>query len=389
MKLFEFEAKRILEEYGLAVPYGRLAASPSEAAAAAAEIGRAVAVKAQVLVSGRGKVGGILFASNPDEARTAAARLIGATVNGITVTRVLVEEQIDIAHELYTSVAIDASAKSYVALGSKAGGVDVESGAASRPGSIARRWFSPINGFDNREAAGMAEELGLTGADAAGFAQTLSILCRVALEKDAELVETNPLAITAAGTFVAADARVVVDDNSLFRHPEFQTRSDDRGDDSPREAEARREHLTYVELSGSVGIIGNGAGLVMATIDMVELFGGKPANFLDIGGGARPDIVKKSLLLVMSKPEVRSVLINILGGITRCDLVAEGVVAGLRDAVARKPVAVRMIGTNEEQGTRMLTAAGVQVYDNMEDAVRQALKAQPQSPRGQLEGSPG
>jgi succinyl-CoA synthetase beta subunit len=385
MNLFEFEAKRILAGYGLAMPHGRVAASPAEAAAAAAEIGRAVVVKAQVLVSGRGKAGGILFAANPDEARDAAARLIGAAVNGTTVATVLVEERIDIARELYASVAIDAGAKSYVALASTAGGVDVESGA----GSVARRWFGPVAGFGAREAASVAAELGLTGPDAGGLAQTLSILCRVALEKDAELVETNPLAITAAGRFVAADARVVVDDNSLFRHPEFRSRSDDRGDDSPREAEARREHLTYVELSGSVGIIGNGAGLVMATLDMVELFGGKPANFLDIGGGARPDIVRKSLLLVMSKPEVRSVLINILGGITRCDLVAEGVIAGLRDAVTRKPVAVRMIGTNEEQGTRMLAAAGVKVYDNMEDAVRQALKAQPQPPRGQPEGSPG
>ena len=293
---------------------------------------------------------------------------------------VLVEERLDIAREWYASVAIDARAKSYVALGSTVGGVDIESVAASHPGSVARRWFNPISGFDSREAASMAGQLGLTGEEAREFGQVIDILCRIAFDKDAELVETNPLAITRSGRFVAADARIVIDDNALFRHPEFQKRSDQRVDDSPLEAEARRENLTYVELSGSVGIIGNGAGLVMATLDMVELFGGKAANFLDIGGGARPDIVRKSLLLVMSKPEVRTVLINILGGITRCDLVAEGVIAGLRDAPTRKPVAVRMIGTNEEEGTRMLREAGVQVFDNMEDAVRRALEAQAEAP---------
>jgi succinyl-CoA synthetase beta subunit len=220
----------------------------------------------------------------------------------------------------------------------------------------------------------MTAQLGLTGADAKEFGRALEILCRITLDEDAELVETNPLAITRSGRVVAVDARMVIDDNALFRHPEFGSRSDDRVDDSPLEAAARREDLTYVELSGSIGIIGNGAGLVMATLDMVELFGGKPANFLDIGGGARPDVVRKALLLVMSKPEVQSVFINILGGITRCDLVAEGVISGLRDAPNRKPVAVRMIGTNEEEGTKMLTEAGVHVFDNMEDAVRMALQ---------------
>jgi succinyl-CoA synthetase beta subunit len=389
MKLFEFEAKNILKEYGLAVPEGRLAASPSDAAAIAAQIDRPVVVKAQVLVSGRGKAGGIMFATGADAVSAAASRLIGQSIKGSRVERVLVEEQLEIDRELYVSVAIDAAAKSYVALASTVGGVDIESAARTHPGSVARRWFNPVTGFDTGEATDMARQLGLSGEEAATLARIISILCRIAIEQDAELVETNPLAITRSGCFVAADARITMDDNSLFRHPEFQSRSSARVEDSPLEAEARRENITYVELSGSVGIIGNGAGLVMATLDMVELFGGKPANFLDIGGGARPDIVKKSLLLVMSKPEVRSVLINILGGITRCDLVAEGVVAGLLEAPTRKPVAVRMIGTNEEAGTRLLNAAGVHVYSNMEDAVRMLLQSQPDDRPGAAQGSPG
>ena len=224
-------------------------------------------------------------------------------------------------------------------------------------------------------AAELAAEIGLAGKDNAEFSRILDTLCRIALEKDAELVEINPLVRTAPGRFVAADARITIDDNSVFRHPEFQSRSGERVDDSPLESEARRQNLAYVDLSGSIGIIGNGAGLVMATLDLVDLFGAKPANFLDIGGGARPEIVKKSLLLVMSKPEVKSVFVNILGGITRCDLVAEGVIAGLKEAPVKKPVAVRMIGTNEEEGTRLLTQAGVHVYTSMEEAVKKVLEA--------------
>ena len=194
------------------------------------------------------------------------------------------------------------------------------------------------------------------------------------MDYDAELVEINPLAKTPSGEFTAADARIIVDDNALFRHPEFQDRSSIRTEDTPLEAEARKQKLAYVDLDGDIGIIGNGAGLVMATLDLVDLFGGRPANFLDIGGGARTEVIKKSVMLVMSKPEVKAVLINILGGITRCDIVAQGIVEGHSESAIKKPIAVRLIGTNEEAGARLLHQAGVHIYSNMEEAVGEVLK---------------
>jgi len=375
MKLFEFEAKAILSEYGIPVPGGRVAGTPEEAGMIAAEIGGSVAVKSQVLASARGKAGGILFAADTNAAQEIASRLLGKVIRGSIVNRVLIEQKLEIERELFASVAIDAKAKSYVAMASAEGGVDIESVAQSQGSKIVRRWFRPTAGLEMGASAEMAAAIALPQPEGIEFARIMDMLGRIALEKDAELVEINPLVVTSSGHMIAADARITIDDNSLFRHPEFQNRSADRVDDSPLEAEARREGLVYVDLSGTVGIIGNGAGLVMATLDLVDLFGGKPANFLDIGGGARPEIVKKSLLLVMSKPEVKSVLVNILGGITRCDLVAEGVIAGLKEAPVKKPVAVRMIGTNEEEGTRILANAGVRAFKSMEEAVKEVLQS--------------
>ena len=380
MKLLEFEAKEILRHNGIPVPRGALADSPDKAAQVASDIGRSVVIKAQVPISGRGKAGGIKFADGPLKAREAAATLIGMTIKGYRIDSVLVEEKLDIQKELYVSIAVDAQAKSYLAMAASEGGMEIELTASGKPGSIARRWFRPNTGLSNELAGEMTASIGLRSNDATDCVKVLGVMAEIALEKDAELVEINPLAKTSDGRFVAADARITIDDNSLFRHPEFQTRSNERSEDTPLEAEARRQNLAYVDLSGSVGIIGNGAGLVMATLDLVALFGGKPANFLDIGGGARPDIVKKALLLVMSKPEVKSVFINILGGITRCDLVAEGVIAGLLEAKVKKPVAVRMIGTNEEQGTGLLAQAGVHVYRSMEEAVENVLPSQDRGP---------
>ncbi len=194
------------------------------------------------------------------------------------------------------------------------------------------------------------------------------------IDNDAELVEINPLAKTDSGEFIAADARIIVDDNALFRHPEFEDRSSARVDDTPLEAEARKQNLAYVDLSGDIGIVGNGAGLVMATLDLVDHFGGKPANFLDVGGGGNVDITKRGLLLVMSKPEVKAVVVNILGGITRCDIVAQAVIEALNEARVKKPIAVRMMGTNEEEGNQMLRQAGINSYPNMEKAVEEILK---------------
>lgn len=373
MKLFEFEAKKILKDYGIRVPESDIATNPEEAEVIARKMGRPVVLKSQILVSGRGKSGGIRFADNAAEAKQVASELLDSTIKGCLVTSLLVEEKLDIAEQFYTSIAVDRQAKSYVVLASTSGGVDIEELAQTSPGNIARHWVDPTVGFGKPDAQAMLSRFSLNKNDNASFAAIISTLYKIAMDYDAEMVEVNPLAKTASGEF-AADARIIIDDNALFRHPEFEARELERGEGTPREAEARKQNLTYVDLDGDIGIIGNGAGLTMATLDLVNLFGGKPANFLDIGGGAPVEIIKQAVMLVMSKPEVKAVLVNILGGITRCDLVARGVVAGLNGSTIRKPVAVRMMGTNEAKGIQILNQAGVHAYTNMEEAVAGIIK---------------
>ena len=374
MKLFEFEAKNILKQYGIPVPKGDVAISSYEAEVIAREIGKPVVLKSQVLVSGRGKSGGILFANNATEAKKVASTLIGSSIKETTVRSLLVEEKLNIVEEFYASVTIDRQARRYIVLASTSGGIDIEQVALASPDRISRHWVDPAAGFNKHSAESMIAQLpNINQHDATKFASIVATLYSVAVDYDAELTEINPLTKTAAGEFIAADARITMDDNALFRHPELADSSSLRVDDTPLEAEARRQNLAYVDLDGDIGIIGNGAGLVMATLDLVHLFGGKPANFLDIGGGAQSEVIKKAVTLVMSKPAVKAVLINILGGITRCDLVARGVVDALDESAIKKPIAIRMIGTNEEEGTQILRQAGVHAYSNMEEAVEAVL----------------
>jgi len=374
VKLFEFEAKNILKQYGIPVPKGDVAISSDEAEVIAREIGKPVVLKSQVLVSGRGKSGGILFANNATEAKKVASTLIGSSIKETTVRSLLVEEKLNIVEEFYASVTIDRQARRYIVLASTSGGIDIEQVALASPDRISRHWVDPAVGFNKHSAESMIAQLpDINQHDATKFASIVATLYSVAVDYDAELAEINPLAKTAAGEFIAADARITMDDNALFRHPELADSSSLRVDDTPLEAEARRQNLAYVDLDGDIGIIGNGAGLVMATLDLVHLFGGKPANFLDIGGGAQSEVIKKAVMLVMSKPAVKAVLINILGGITRCDLVAQGVVDALNESAIKKPIAIRMIGTNEEEGTQILRQAGVHAYSNMEEAVEAVL----------------
>ncbi|MFC1958875.1 ADP-forming succinate--CoA ligase subunit beta [Chloroflexota bacterium] len=375
MKLFEFEAKEILRKYGIATPKGSVAGNADEAARLAEEINKPAVLKSQVLVSGRGKAGGILFADNGDAARKAASSLIGSTIKGVVVKSLLVEEKLDIADEFYASVAVDRQAKKYVIMVSTAGGIDIEQVASASPDKITKHYVDPAAGFTKNDANVMTSGFpSINKQDAAKFAHVVSTLYDITLDNDAELVEINPLVKTESGEFVACDARMIVDDYALFRHPEFRDRRFVEIDETPREAEAKKHGMAYVDLDGDIGIVGNGAGLVMVTVDLVHYFGGKPANFLDIGGGAESDIIKRGVMLVMSKPEVKAVLINILGGITRCDIVARGVIDALQETKVKKPVAVRMIGTNEEEGINMLNQNGIQVSSNMEESVQQVLK---------------
>jgi len=377
MKLFEFEAKNILRKYGIATPRGDIARDASQAELAAREIGKPVMLKAQVLISGRGKAGGIITVEDASEARKAASNLIGSKVKGAVVRNVLVEEKVDITEEFYASVAIDRQARKYVVLASTSGGIDIEQIALASPDKISRYQVDPLTGFSKNTAEAMiAQFSNMDRDDAARFSGILYTLYIIAMDCDAELVEINPLVRTASGEFIACDARIIVDDNALFRHPEFEDRDTLGGDYTPRELIARKQKLAYVDLDGDIGIIGNGAGLVMATLDLVQLFGGKPANFLDIGGGAQVEVIRRAVTLVMSKPEVRAVLLNILGGVTRCDVVAQGVIEALSESMVKKPLAVRMIGTNEEAGTRMLQQAGVHTCSSMEEAIREVLRLQ-------------
>ena len=377
MKLFEYEAKGILKNYGIVIPEGGVASSPDEAEDIAREIGKPVAIKSQVLVAGRGKSGGIAFARDAAGAREAASKLIGKTVKGTVVGSVLVEEQLDIKQEFYASVAIDSQAKTYVMLASTSGGVDIEQVAEVSPDRIARYRVDPLSGFSEHDAESVVSRLSLGEADVAEFVAVLRTLYRVAMDYDAELVEINPLVRAATNEFKACDARIIVDDNALFRHPEFQDRSRFTGEDSTREAEARKVGLAYVDLDGDIGVIGNGAGLVMATLDLVNLFGGKPANFLDIGGGAQAETMKSAVALVISKPEVRAVLINIFGGIVRCDRVAQGIIDALSDLNVSVPVVVRLAGTNADIAARMLRESPLEfiVADDLRDGAVKVVAA--------------
>ena len=374
MKLFEYEAKNILKQYGILIPKGYIARSPEEAEAVAQKIGKPVALKSQVLVSGRRLSGGIEFADNPTEARQVASKLIGSTIKGHTVGSLLVEEKLDIVKRSYASVTIDRQAKTYIVLASHSGGIDIEEIVQNDPSSISRYWVDPGEGFNTADAMEMVSRFSIGENEKSNFASALSTLYRVAIDYDTELVEVNPLCQMTTGQYVAADARLILDDNALFRHPEFKYNRTERVNDTPREAEARRQNLAYVDLDGDIGIIGNGAGLVMSTIDLVQFFGGRPANFLDIGGGAQTDTIKRSVVLVMSKPEVRAVLMNIVGGITRCDIVAQGIIEGLNDSSVKKPVVVRMMGTNEAEGVGILYQAGIHTYRNIEEALAEVLK---------------
>ena len=375
VKLLEYEAKRIVREYGIPVPRGEAVTTALEAESLARDIGRPVALKAQIAVSGRGKAGGILFADGPEQAKEVAQSLLGSTIKECLVSSLLVEEQLDITEQYYLSLAVDGSARSYVVLASTEGGVDIEQVARTSPDKITRYWTEPLSGFTQIEAREMLRSFNLASETTDQLARILVTLFIAAIDKDASLVELNPLVQTSSGEFIAADARIIIDDNALFRHSEFEGHNLAE-EATPREIEARKQGLAYVDLAGDTGVVTNGAGLAMATVDMVNYYGGSPANFLDIGGGGNVEITKKGLLLVLSNPEVKGVVVNIFGGITRCDLVAQAVVEAVSEAGIKKPVAVSLMGTNQEEGQRMLSEAGITSYPGMDEAVAGILKMQ-------------
>jgi succinyl-CoA synthetase beta subunit len=375
MKLFEYEAKSILTRYGILTPQGGLATDRREAHEIASKLKPPLAIKSQVLVAGRGKAGGILFADSIAEAEKAAAKLLTMKIKGMPVKSVWIEEKIQIKKELYFGITTDRFSQTYVAIASAVGGMEVEEIAAEAPEKIVKFIINPQLGFHSFHARQIARKMGYCGSQLAELGRILESLYRVAMDCDTELIEMNPLTETADGKFVAADARAIIDDNALFRHEEYRKRLlEGESELSPQEIEAMRNDLAYVKLDGNIGVIGNGAGLVMATLDTIQYYGGKPANFLDVGGGAPAEKITAALRIVLSDPNVRALFINILGGITRCDDVARGILEARTEVGATKPMVIRLVGTNEEEGERMLTEAGIHVLESMEEAAQRVVE---------------
>ena len=374
LKLYEYEAKNILRKHGIPVPQGALITNADHAVKAVAKLKPPFAVKSQVLVAGRGKAGGILFADSAEEAEKAAEKLLKTTIKGIPVKKVLIEEKLPVNKELYCGVTIDRFARSYVAIASAKGGIEIETIAAKTPQAVLKILINPLQGFRSFHARQIARKLGYRGASLAELAKIVEKLYQAGMDYDAELIEINPLAETGEGSFVALDARIIMDDNALFRHQEYKMRLlEEERDRTPQETQALRNDLAYVKLEGNIGVIGNGAGLVMATLDMIHYYGGNPANFLDAGGGAPAERITAALQIVLSDPNVKALFVNILGGITRCDDVARGIIEA-KSATITKPIIVRLVGTNEEEGKRILAEAGIHVLGSMEEAASQVVE---------------
>lgn len=353
MDLFEYQGKQYFARYDIPVSAGGIADTVEEAVAAAESAGYPVVVKAQVQVGGRGKAGGVKLAETPDEVRLHAGNILGLDIKGHVVRRLWVEHATDIAEEYYASFTLDRGAKAHLAMVSARGGVEIETVADEDPTAIARLHVDPATGFDEQQARTLVEMAGLPDQARQGSIEILQKLFRCYDEGDADLVEINPLVLTADGRVHALDAKVTLDDNAAFRHPEWDGFRDiDEMDE--RERLARSKGLQYVGLDGTVGIIANGAGLAMSTCDVVNQVGGSPANFLDIGGGANAEVMANALEVINSDPVVEAILINIFGGITRGEEVAKGIVAALDRVEMRSPIVIRLDGTNAEEGRRIL-----------------------------------
>ena len=328
MKLQEYQAKRIFGQFGVPVPLGDVATTPAEARALAEKAGGPVVIKSQVLVGGRGKAGGIKVARTPDDAEVVAGRILGMKIKGLTVKKVLVDPAADIRKELYLGMVLDRARRRVVIMASSEGGVDIEEVAASTPEKIITAAVDPCLGLKEYQARDLALGIGLPKEQIGKFAQICQSLYDCYLGCDASLAEINPLAILGDGALMALDGKMVLDDSALFRHPDLAALRDE-DEETPEEREARLNGLSYVKLDGQIGCMVNGAGLAMATMDIIQHFGGSPANFLDVGGGAKADKVAAALRIILSDPNVKAVLFNIFGGITRCDEVARGILQAL------------------------------------------------------------
>jgi succinyl-CoA synthetase beta subunit len=388
LKIHEYQAKDILARFGIPVQPGRVASTPEKAEAIARELGEPVVIKAQVYVGGRGKAGGIQFGDTPEQAREAAARVIGMDIKGLTVEKVLVTSKIDIKEEYYLGIVLDRKTQAPVVMVSTAGGIDIEEVAAKTPEKIVQQPIDMRWGLRPFEALNILSQAGFPHHVLRQAATILTGLAKAFIESDANLAEINPLAYTADGKVIAADGKIVIDDNGLFRQKEYATWAEPE-EANPLEYEAKQAGLTYVKLDGDVGIIGNGAGLVMTTLDMVARCGGRPANFLDIGGGAKAEVMYKSLTFVARDPQVKGILVNIFGGITRGEEVAKGVIMAQKELPKGMPIVVRLSGTGAEEGRALLKDAGLDWGKDMREGAEKIVAAIGQAQGGTVHTTSG
>ncbi len=374
MKLHEYQSKRLFARYGVPIPAGDTATTPAEARQVAERLGGPVVVKCQVLVGGRGKAGGIKLAANPTEAEQVAGQILGMDVKGIEVRTVLVDAAASIATEIYLGIVIDRAARRPVMMASAEGGVEIEEVARTNPEAIIKAHIDPILGLREFQTRNISLGIGLDRTHWPAFNKIAQGLADCFAACDASLAEINPLVITAEGQLLAVDGKMLIDDSALFRHPELAEMRD-VGEETPAEAQARRFGLSYVDLDGEIGCMVNGAGLAMTTMDIVTLFGGSPANFLDIGGGAKSDKVAAALRIILADPKVKVVLFNIFGGITRCDQVAAGILEALEQVPSGVPMVARLVGTNAEEGRTMLAGADMITATTLAGAARKAVAA--------------
>jgi len=374
MKLHEYQSKQIFSKFGIPIPKGRVAATASEARQIAEELGGRVVIKSQVLVGGRGKAGGVKLAKDPQEAEQLATQILGMEIKGLPVRKVLVDEAAAIDQEIYFAITNDRAAKKPVIMASAAGGVDIEEVAATHPEKIIKVHIDPLLGLRDYQARDIAASMDLPREYWKDFGAIANGLWKAYSSTDATLAEINPLVITKDKRLVALDGKMMIDDNALFRHSDLSEMRD-IDEEAPAETEARKYGLSFIKLDGNIGCMGNGAGLAMTSMDIVKLFGGEPANFLDIGGGAGAEKVAAAMRIILSDPNVKAVLFNIFGGITRCDEVAKGILAAMAEVKPKAPMVVRLVGTNAEEGRQLLADAKMITAETLADAAKKAVAA--------------
>ena len=374
MKLHEYQSKQIFAKYGVPIPKGRVAATASEARQIAEELGGRVVVKSQVLVGGRGKAGGIKVANDPAEAEKFATQILAMEIKGLPVRKVLIDEASAIEQEIYLGITNDRAAKKPVMMASAAGGVDIEEVAATTPEKIIKVHIDPLLGLREHQSRDIAVSIDLPRENWREFGAIAKGLWEAYKATDATLAEINPLVIDKSKKLVALDGKMLIDDNALFRHHDLGEMRD-TDEEAPSETDARKYGLSFIKLDGNIGCMVNGAGLAMTSMDVIKLFGGEPANFLDIGGGAGADKVAAAMRIILSDPNVKAVLYNIFGGITRCDEVAKGILAAMEEVKPEVPMVVRLVGTNAEEGRALLADANMITADTLADAAQKAVAA--------------